>query len=274
MLLVTMVEFTRHVVRYFASLRAVPSCKQVIQFLVEASSDSCETVELPRVITVRNIRLGLALRIFQLGALCVISWFLVLTKGWVKIVEPQGMGVLNAWDETSSSRYIEQMREDQNGLCQELSTFDYAYSASWLYSNYSCVTASQKSERFQKQGLQMVYLPTAYQETVYTVVPMDDGAEDCSNITEPCSGPAGWVPDGYSCQCSVGGHYLVTGAAALSMAFEHGYSLVHHSQIVDTKSSAQRSDVTCSDTRSTCDIQGEDGRELRTITVVKGTDGE
>lgn len=129
--------------------------------LVDVAWNACEEVELPRTVTVRNFRLGFTLRVMETAALVFVVWLLASSQSWIRVEAPIEMGVINAFDITNATTYLEESKVDFDGLCADTEVLDYWYDDEWTYTNYSCTMPAAKSERFWKEGDRLLYVPTA-----------------------------------------------------------------------------------------------------------------
>ncbi|CAK0845532.1 unnamed protein product [Prorocentrum cordatum] len=240
--------------------------------------DCVERVEVPRKIVIRNIRVGMFLRLLQVGTFGGLTMVILVSSSWNRTIEPSNFKLLGQWDDTLESDYNAADRADWTStVCTNTESYDYVYSDSWRYGGYSCHTPT-KSERLMRVGDKDMYFPTSYEETHTSQIPIPSSG----NCTDTDIGKFcidGWKKKVTTCECSDSRYYLVTGVDALRVGFIHGYTVgAAHEQLANYQGSAQQSDQTCGSSGSNrCEADSSSGsetREMRTVLVLKRPDGE
>jgi Ca2+-binding EF-hand superfamily protein len=243
---------------------------------------SLEIVSLPRRTVLRNIRLGLTLRLLQVGT--AIGFFYTFLKDaqWVKVVQPARMGVHSAWDDANASEYgLASQRDVASTLCTDGDLYNYVYSAAWRYEDYTCTVPHSLARRMRKEGDDIIFVPTSYEETRYTFQP---ASENGTCPTDPTLCPSGFQLESNLmgndlCRCSSREWHFVAGVDALKLSVAHSYDMFTSdplSLIPKDSQSAQASDVECSEDGNQCDMDAQDGKthELRTFLVVQNSERE
>mmetsp|Transcript_29893 Transcript_29893/g.86920 ORF Transcript_29893/g.86920 Transcript_29893/m.86920 type:complete len:566 (-) Transcript_29893:242-1939(-) len=175
------------------------------------------SIMVPKMLAIKNFRLGLLFRILQIAALFWVIYNTFALKAWNIVTIPLP-DTFELW--------LKPPAPDTSGAststgthCTDASSYNYIYSATYSY-NYSRCVDPPSGEAFDKLG-KTVFVPTTFQDTM---VWQASGAADCTTLQALCPGKLGvFASTAAGCTCKRSDRVFVSRPEEVALHFDHGY---------------------------------------------------
>lgn len=155
----------------------------------------------PKLITIKNKRVGLLNTFIQMCILGYITWDLVYHELYKQIEIPSGYTAF--WTENGNLTNIQQATDINNNLFCSNDTYNYAYDETeWIYTNISCAKLPY-AEMYEKGENEFFFL-THFTE-------YDIKLKNCPNSTNKCSR-------------KTNNEFFTIGSEGMILAFDHFYT--------------------------------------------------
>jgi len=155
----------------------------------------------PKLITIKNKRVGLLNTFIQMCILGYITWDLVYHELYKQVEIPSGYTAF--WTENGNLTKIQEETDINNNLFCSNDTYNYAYDEeAWIYTNISCAKLPY-AEMYEKGENEFFFL-THFTE-------YDIKMKNCPNTTNKCS-------------YKTNDDFFTVGAEGMILAFDHFYT--------------------------------------------------
>lgn len=155
----------------------------------------------PKLITIKNKRVGLLNTFIQMCILGYITWDLVYHELYKQVEIPSGYTAF--WTENGNLTKIQEETDINNNLFCSNDTYNYAYDeVEWIYTNISCAKLPY-AEMYEKGENEFFFL-THFTE-------YDIKMKNCPNSTNKCSH-------------KTNSEFFTIGAEGMILAFDHFYT--------------------------------------------------
>jgi len=217
----------------------------------------CGTIQVPKALVIRNVRLGLLLRILQVGALVWNIYSIFVLQGWtiVSVPMPHSLEVWTSPAAPSSS---------QPAYCT--TPFFYQYSSSYTFNMTRCLDIPD-GEKVSKLGTNL-FVATSIQDQYIT---RRTGAAVCANLSTQCALAGGAYKSGSPCECSEDVQGFVSRPEDVRVHLNHGYMVNWPAGEKNRGVDKSQAQVKGSLGERWADIVGESGQMK---TIVQGPGGK
>mmetsp|Transcript_94579 Transcript_94579/g.147908 ORF Transcript_94579/g.147908 Transcript_94579/m.147908 type:complete len:568 (-) Transcript_94579:55-1758(-) len=173
----------------------------------------CGSITVPKMLAIKNQRLGILFRLLQIGAIVIICLMVFVSKSWnTQEVPVSNGGYVYAEDGSATA-----MQNSSVAHCNNVASYAYQYTSSIRYAPAEC-RLLPRGENFIKQGANL-YIPTHIEDTYTTEVPL----AQCSSLV--CPSTMTKVQSSVQCLCEQKSEYFSKNPEQVEIILNHGFEV-------------------------------------------------